>query len=816
MRPGGAAAQGVNATAGQAILQDLRTFRTTGTVLYVGAHPDDENTQMIAYLSRGRALRTAYLSMTRGDGGQNLLGPELGEKLGVARTQELLAARRVDGGRQFFTRAIDFGFSKDYKEALKTWGEQDVLSDVVRVIREFRPDVVITRFSIVPGNTHGHHTASAVLANEAFKIVGDPTKFPDQLKTLSVWQPKRIFMNSGATGGNGQSGAPASASVIRMDIGGKDPVTGEAFSSIAARSRGQHKTQGFGGAQAGGDGPRPETLVELDGAPASQDILDGVDTTWARVPAGAAIGTMADAIVAKFNTQDPAASVPDILALRAKLAALQSTDPVVADKRQLLDRILQHCLGLTVETDVPQAEVVPGEAMKLHHVVTESSSVPVKWTAVRYPSVKQDLAETIALKPGQASARDTSPTLPTGTPVSQPYWLREDGTPGLFKVSDPSLIGRPENPPAFPVEDVFDVGGQTLVVSDEPIQAGTGGTPESRRKLEVIPPASLNFTGDIRIFAPGGSKTVEVDVTASRPNVSGTVSLDAPAGWTVTPVSQPFTIAAVGSHAPFTFKVTAPSKTISTPLRAHVTVGGAKFNSGRYDIHYPHIPLQVLQSAVKEHGVSVNLTIRGTRVAYLPGAGDDVGQILKEMGYDVKEITGADLTADSLKNFDAVVLGIRVFNVRNDVAANMPALFAYAENGGTVVVQYNQPSPLSTRQIAPWPLTISQDRVTDENAEMTYLAPTNPVLSTPNKITDADFDGWVQERGLYFPNQWDEHFTPILVSNDPGEGALKGSLLVAKDGKGYYVYTGLAFFRQLPAGNPGAIRLFANLVSLGK
>ena len=383
-------------------------------------------------------------------------------------------------------------------------------------------------------------------------------------------------------------------------------------------------------------------------------------------------------------------------------------------------------------------------------------------------------------------------------------------------MSDPSLIGRPENPPAFQVEDVFEVGGQTLVVNDEPIQDGTGGSPESRRKLEVIPPASLNFTGDVRIFAPGASKTVEVDVTAARANVTGTVALDLPAGWSVTPATQPFTIAAVGSHAPFTFRVTSPSKTISSPLRAHVTVGGATFNSGRYDIHYAHIPLQVLQSAVKEHGVSVTLAIRGTRVAYLPGAGDDVAQVLQEMGYQVKEITGADLTPESLKNFDAVVTGIRAFNVRTDLAAHLPALFAYAENGGTVVVQYNQPTALAVRTLAPWPLTISQDRVTDENAEMTFLAPTNPVLTTPNKITDADFDGWVQERGLYFPSQWDEHFTPILVSNDPGEGALKGSLLVGKDGQGYYVYTGLAFFRQLPAGNPGAIRLFANLVSLGK
>ena len=352
-----------------AILQELRSFRELGSVLYIAAHPDDENTQLIAYLARGRNYRTAYLSVTRGDGGQNVLGPEFDEELGVIRTQELLAARRLDGGRQFFTRAIDFGFSKDYRETLRIWDRQQVLADVVRVIRTFRPDVVITRFSPEPGNTHGHHTASAVLALEAFKLAGDPKAFPEQLGELTPWQPKRILLNGG---GGGRGGGGTNADLLRIEVGGNDPVSGESFGAIAGRSRAMHKTQGFGNFGGGGGGARQESFTLLDGEPATNDILDGVDTTWGRVSGGAEIGKLTDEAIAKFNPQDPATSVPALLAIRSRLAALPA-DRVVDEKRQQLDRILQACLGLSVETVVPQAEVVPGETLELHCTATVRS-----------------------------------------------------------------------------------------------------------------------------------------------------------------------------------------------------------------------------------------------------------------------------------------------------------------------------------------------------------------------------------------------------------------------------------------------------------
>jgi len=809
----------------KAILEELRNFRVMGTVLMIAAHPDDENTQLIAYLSRGRNYRMGYLSITRGDGGQNEIGPELGAELGVARTQELLAARRVDGGRQFFTRALDFGYSKTPTETLAIWDRQQVLADVVRVIRTFRPDVLVTRFSPLPANTHGHHTASAILGAEAFKLAGNPNAFPEQIaQGLAPWQPKRIFMNSGGFGRGGAAGGNPTG-VLRIDVGGSDPVSGESFSLIAARSRGMHKTQGFGltGALSGRSGPQLETFQLLDGEPASADIMDGVDTTWGRVAGGAAIGPLADDLLNKFNLQDPAASVPALLELKTKLAALPS-EPLLDEKRQQLDRILQGCLGLSVETTIAQAEVVPGEGLKMHHVARIQAATPVRWVGLRYPSVHSQIPATIAgkLTPGQEAVCDAAILLPLDTPVSQPYWLREPGTAGMFRVDDPKLIGRPENPPAFPVEMVFEVGGQTLVVPDEPVQVTTNAAKvETRRRLDVIPPVRLHFANDVQLFAPGASRPVEIEVTANRAGAGGQLRLVAPNGWKVTPATQSFRLKVAGEKARLSFTVTASVQPGTVGITADATVNAEKVVTDRYEIGYAHIPLQLLQPTARVTAVSLDLAIRGRKVGYLPGAGDEVGECLAQMGYTVVPLKGADLTAENLRGLDAVVIGVRAFNERTDFAANLPGLFAYVEAGGTVIAQYNRPDRLATTKLGPYDLSIAGDapshRVTDENAPVTFLVPNHAALTTPNRIGPADFEGWVQERGTYFPSKWDkEHYTEVLAMSDPGEAPLTSSLLVAQYGRGYFVYTGLTFFRQLPAGVPGAYRLFANLVSLGK
>ena len=479
----------------QDALRELRGFRELGSVLYVAAHPDDENTQLIAYLARGRGYRTAYLSLTRGDGGQNVIGPEFFEELGVIRTQELLAARRLDGGRQFFTRAVDFGFSKNPAETLRIWDRKAVVSDIVRVIRTFRPDVIITRFS-PQGGGHGHHTASAILAVEAFPLAGDPKAFPDQLGDLAAWQPKRILQDGGGFGRGGGTGS------LRIEIGGDDPVTGEPLGTIAAKSRSMHKSQGFGNfGGRGGRGPHVDSFTLLGGEPATKDIMDGVDTTWARVPGGAEVAKLADEAVARFDLKDPAASVPALLAIRERLASLPA-DPVVAEKRRQLDRAIQGCLGLVVETTVPHAEVVPGEVLNLRHSATVAAGVPVRWLSVSYPLTRRSVDLLIDLKAGARATRDLEQTLPADTPLGQPYWLREEHTVGLFKVETRALIGAPRT--RRPSRSCTSSRSATRSWRSTmvPVQAAESGQPA--RRLDVIAPVALRPPLGRPAVRPGG------------------------------------------------------------------------------------------------------------------------------------------------------------------------------------------------------------------------------------------------------------------------------------------------------------------------
>ena len=817
-----------------AIRAELQSFATVASVLYVAAHPDDESNALLAQLARGRGYRTAYLSLTRGDGGQNELGPEFGERLGLARTQELLAARRIDGGRQYFSRALDYGFSKDVNEALRMWEHDKILGDVVRVYRQFRPDVVIAGMSPVqtPGQ-HGQHVASAVLAIEAFKLSGDPKAYPEQLtEGLQPWQPKRIVgRTGGGRGGRGPDSAAGAAGVVRFESPGTDPASGEELSTIAGRSRSMHKTQfglNFGAAGGGGfgaGGPSTSSFSLIAGEPAHGELLDGVDLTYGRFPGGAEVTRLAEEALAQFKTEDAVASVPALLAVRAKLATLP-TDPVVADKRAQLDRILQACLDLHLATVLPAAEVVPGETLQLHHAATlgAKTSVPVRLLAVRYPAAGESTALKIdaPLATGQTLVRDTTTVLPPHTPISQPYWLREEAAPGLFQVADPKLIGRPENPPPFPVEFVFSVGGQTLVIATEPVQlVANAPAAQQRRKLAVIPPVSLAFPYQVELFTLGATKTATIEITAARANSHGTARLTGPAGWTITPAAQPFTLAKVGDKARVSFTVKAPAQAASGRLEASADIGGATYDTGRFVFSYAHIPVQLLQPPARLKVTACDFAIRGKNVGYLPGAGDSTAENLEQLGYTVKTLSGADLAPEKLRGFDAVVIGVRAFNERRDLVENLPGLFAWVEQGGTVIAQYNRPAGNLKGPLAPYELSINgpapQLRVTDETAPVSFVAPEHPALNAPNKIGPADFDGWVQERGAYFPATWDkQHFVPLLAMSDPGEKQPDSSVLVAQHAKGFYVYIGLAFFRQLPAGVPGAYRLFANLVSLGK
>ncbi len=808
---------------GAEILRELRSFANTGSVLHIGAHPDDEHTELITWLSLGRGHRTAYLSLTRGDGGQNELGKDFDEKLGVLRTQELLAARRLDHGRQFFTRAIDFGFSKSPEETLRFWDHDAVLSDVVRVIRTFRPDVIVTRFPIPPGSGgHGQHTASAILAVEAFKLAGDPQAYPEQLKEgLKPWQAKRILWNSFRFGNAGPG--PLNFPVIKQDIGGKDPVSGEEFGIIAARSRSMHQTQGLAGAaNRGRTGANEQSFMILAGDAPTADLMDGVDTTWARVSGGAALVPLVNDAIAKFNVAEPAASVPALLQLRPKLAVLP-TDPLIAEKCAQLDHILQACLGLKVETTVPNAEVVPGENLELAFSVTVDGPVPVRLEAIRFPSLKTE--KKIERNVSGYYLFTSTPSeyrIPVLTFPSQPYWLRRDGTAGVFRVEEPTLIGRPENPPVFSVEYVFDIGGQTLVLTDEPVNIIASASPaQQRHRLDVIPPVSLAVNSDIYLVAPGGTKQVTIEVTAARANSHGRLSIEVPAGWSINTGPQDFRLPNVGDKAAFTFTVTAPAGGGGGRLSAVAEVDGHRYSNQRIVLNYAHLPLLLLQPPARARLASFPLATKGLTIGYLPGAGDSVAECIEQMGYVVHRLAGVDLTPEKLKGLDAVVIGVRAFNERSDLKEAFPGLLAWVEQGGTVIAQYNRPNGLQAPVLGPYPLSIEGQapalRVTDETAPVTILTPDHAAVNAPNKLGPADFEGWVQERGAYFASKWDEeHYTALFGMSDPGEAPLKGGLLVAPYGKGHYVYTGVGFFRQLPAGVPGAYRLFANLLSLGK
>ena len=807
--PAPAFPQPMNAAEIQLALQKLNVL---GRVLYVAAHPDDENTNLMALWANGSLYDAGYLSVTRGDGGQNLIGPELREKLGVIRTQELLAARRLDHGRQFFTRAVDFGFSKTSEETLRIWDRDKVLSDIVWVIRRFRPDVVVTRFSPDDDKTHGHHTASAILAREAFQAAGDPKRFPEQLAFVEVWKPTRLVWNTSPFFFSNRNLPFDPTGLATMEAGGFNPLLGKAFTEIAAASLSMHKSQGVGSPPR--RGARKEYFKVLEGAPITNGLFDGVDTAWSRVPKSEAIAEKVKQVIAAFVPADPAASVPKLLELRKALTQFSDKD-WGAQKRAEVDSIIAACLGLNIESSSTIAAVSAAQPLPIKFEAINRSKVPVQLLEVRTPVSGETLKLDLPLPTDQFVAKDLAPTLPKDVTWSQPYWLRKPATLGTFAVDDQTLIGLPENPPPFPVEVALRVGDQDLRYSvDTKYRTVDPIIGEVRQELVIAPPVFANLSNPVFVFGDDKPKSVQVRVAASTAAVRGQLRLEAPKGWGIEPASVPVDLKGANAVKSATFTIKPPSQGSEGTLRAVVSVEGRDYSFARERIAYPHIGLHVLMPPAEAKIVRADIRKKGELIGYIPGAGDEIPQSLQQIGYNVKLLDVADITAENLKRFDAVVLGIRAYNTQERIANWQPALLAYAKDGGVVVAQYNTTSDLKTKEIGPFPLEISRDRVTDENAEVRILAPDHPLMNTPNKITAEDFKGWVQERGLYFPNKWDPAWTPILSCNDPGEKPLDGGLLVAKSGSGYFIYTGYSWFRQLPAGVPGAYRLFANMVSL--
>ena len=790
----------------------LKKLQVLASVLYVAAHPDDENTRLIAYLANGRLADTGYLAMTRGDGGQNLIGPEIGDLLGVIRSQELLAARRIDGGHQFFTRAKDFGFSKTPDETLEIWDQEQVLADVVSVFREFQPDVIITRFPAPGGDTHGHHTASAVLARDAYDAAGDPKRFPEQLDRMGAWHARRLVWNSSRFFYD-KPEAFKPETLVKIDVGAFNPLLGASYSELAARSRSMHKSQGFG--SSGTRGEIFEYFAPVAGDPARTDLFEGIDTTWGRIPGGLPVGTILERAYREFNPEDPARAVPALLEARAKLMSVPAghwRDVKLAD----LDQVLAACLGLYVEAAAGSFSAAPGDTMKLNVEAANRSGVAVRLKRIEVAGAGSDTSFDQDLGGREAFKKAIDVVLPASLGDSQPYWLREKGTLGMFRVDEPALIGLPENPPALVARFTLDVAGTPLVVErpvvykwNDPVRG------EQYRPFELVPAITLSLSEGVFVFPEEAAREVVVTVRAGRGGQEGTARLDAPGGFTVSPASRAFSLATIGATASLAFTVHPPARPAGGTVRAVAEVGGRSYARGLVHIEHDHIPTQLVLPPAEAKLVRMDLKRKGTAVGYIQGAGDQVPAGLRELGFKVTELSQDELTPERLKSFDTVVLGIRAFNTLDRIRNHQADLFDYVKQGGTLIVQYTTLQEQKVDAVSPLPLHISHDRVTEEKAAVRFLIPDHPALNVPNKITAVDFEGWVQERGLYFADTWDPAFKAVLSCNDAGEPPRDGGLLVAPYGKGVFVYTGYSWFRQLPAGVPGAYRLFANLIALG-
>jgi LmbE family N-acetylglucosaminyl deacetylase len=803
----------------------LRKLGVLGSVLYVAAHPDDENTNLIAYLSNGALVRTAYLSATRGDGGQNLIGAEQGPALGLIRTQELLAARRVDGGEQFFTRARDFGFSKSPEETLRIWGKEAVLADMVLAIRRFRPDVMITRFSPEPSDTHGHHTASAIVALAAFWAAADPRFHPEQLTAgLTPWRPRRLYWNRSSFSikpGDDLSG------FFSLDVDGYSPLLGASYGEIAADSRSMHKSQGFGVARQRGpivehfkllaqaDGDTLPAGAKTKGGPF--DLLGGIDTSWKRVPGGARIGALVQRAVHAFDPAAPHTVIPTLLEIDRALDAVGDGAWREQKRREVRDLIVA-CAGLFADATAADYRAVPGAELEITATAVDRSPAAITLEEVRFSD-----RETVAVHRTLSAPVEVkhSVRLSVDQPLSTPYWLQKAPDAGLYQVADERLVGAPEDPPALHLELVLAFpGGHKLTITrpvafkwTDPIMG------ERYRPFEVTPVVSVRPAASVLLFPGDAPKTLDVDLVAGAGNVSGDARVEAPTGWIVQPPTAPFAIGAKGGEARVSFRVRPGAGAVAGALRVVATASGSESARGVVRIEHAHIPTQTMLVDAEVRLVPLALVTGGRRIGYIPGPGDEVPAALRGVGYDVTILGDAALAAGpaALAPFDAVVVGVRAFNTSERLRAAHAALMAYVDGGGTLVVQYNtnnRLAPLST-PIGPWPFEIGQRRVTDETATVAFPAQPHPTLTAPNKIDAHDFDGWVQERGLYFADTWDKRYETPLAMHDPGEAPQAGSLLWARHGKGTFVYTGLAFFRQLPAGVPGAFRLFANLLAGG-
>jgi len=769
---------------------------------------------MIAYMANERCMRTGYLALTRGDGGQNLIGKEVREQMGIIRTQELLAARRTDGGQQFFSRANDFGYSKHPDETLNIWDKDQVLADVVWTIRKFRPDVIITRFSPDrDGKTHGHHTTSAKLALEAFKLAGDPKAYPEQLQYVETWQPKRIAWNTSWWFFRGQKN-PDYSQFLSLDVGAYNTLLGKGYGEIAAESRSQHRSQGFGAAMQ--YGKEIEYFAHLAGDSATHDILEDIETGWGRIAGGEAVGQPLQQAYESFDMLHPERSLPLLLQAYEALEKLPQDHHYVVVKKPELENLLLNCAGIWADANANDFSFAPGDSLKVEarFIKRLPAQATLKKVALHgFEPVQLDSV----LKTNVQVTTEKAVTVPRDMAFSQPYWLRERPGLGMFKVAEQQLIGLPENPPAFRVTFEVVLEGK-LIALERPVRYRwvDPAIGELHRPVSVAPPVTANLGEGVYIYADNQAQEVTVKVMAHTDTISGTLRLELPNGWQATPEQQPFELFLKGEERDFTFNVLPPKDASTGILRTLLSVEGAEYAMGYKLIDYAHIPKQILFPQAEAKVAKLDIQVVGKKVGYIMGAGDAVPEALRQIGFEVDLLSDDDVTVENLAQYDAVIAGVRAYNTNEKLKFHQPKLMEYVRKGGNYIIQYNTSFRLATDELGPFPLKLSRDRVAVEKAPVKFLDAQHPVLQFPNQITQQDFEDWVQERGLYFPNEWSEEYTPIFEMNDPGEDPKQGALLVADYGKGHFLYTGLSFFRELPAGVPGAFRLLANMIAYGK
>ena len=803
------------------IYKSIEKLNFLGTALYIAAHPDDENTRLISFLANDVKARTGYLSLTRGDGGQNLIGPEIRELLGVIRTQELLAARRTDGGEQFFTRANDFGYSKHPDETLEIWNKKEVLADVVWAIRNFKPDVIVNRFSHKPetfGKTHGHHTSSAVLSELAFDLAGDKNQYPEQLKYVDVWQPKREFFNTSwwFYGSKENFEKADKTNIIEFESGTYYPSYGLSNSEIASLSRSMHKSQGFGSTGTRGNSKEYLEIVKGDVPEDKTNIFGGINTTWTRVKGGKEIGQVLSKVESDFDFKNPSASISELVKAYNLIQKLEN-EHWKNQKTKEIKSIIEACAGLYLEAVTTESSATFGGDVSLNIEAINRSDVPIRLNAVEISFIDYVEFKNINLLNNIPFTDKISDTIPLETSTTAPYWLNDKASLGMYYVADRKMIGKPDALKEFSIDFKVTIDNTPITFrkdivykKNDPVKG------EVYQPFEILPEVTVGISDKVFIFSDSNPKDVVVKVRSGKPTIDGTVKLSIPNGWTVSPEKYDVNIKQKGAQQSFTFKVTPTKNQSEGVFSPIVEIEGKQFSDELIEIEYDHIPFQSVLMPSESKAVKLDIERKGQLIGYIQGAGDEVPESLRQVGYTVIELNETAISLEKLKKFDAVILGIRAYNTNENSKYYQEDLHNYVKNGGTMLVQYNTSHRVKVDEVSPLPIKLSRGRVTDEFSEVRVLAPSHEVMNYPNKITNKDFEGWVQERGLYFPEEWSDEFTPILSMNDKGKPAENGSLLVAKYGKGHFIYTGLSFFRELPAGVPGAYRIFTNLLSVGK